>query len=48
MDIDTQPPIIDEFEENSINAVIGQVRAASDAFYKSKLSPWTGMIAVIK
>lgn len=33
--------IIDEFEENSINAVIGQVRAASDAFYKSKLSPWS-------
>ncbi len=33
--------IINEFEENSINAVIGQVRASSDAFYKSELSPWS-------
>ena len=33
--------IISDFEQNSINAVIGQVRASSDAFYKSKLSPWS-------
>lgn len=33
--------IVNDFEENSINAVIGQVRASSDAFYKSELSPWS-------
>ena len=33
--------IVGDFEKNSINAVIGQVRASSDAFYKSKLSPWS-------
>lgn len=33
--------IVNEFEENSINAVIGQVRASSDAFYNSELSPWS-------
>ena len=33
--------IINDFEANSINAVIGQVRASSDAFYKSEFSPWS-------
>lgn len=33
--------IVNDFEANSINAVIGQVRASSDAFYKSKFSPWS-------
>jgi len=33
--------IVSDFQKNSINAVIGQVRASSDAFYKSKLSPWS-------
>jgi len=33
--------IVNDFQENSINAVIGQIRASSDAFYKSKLSPWS-------
>ena len=33
--------IVSDFQQNSINAVIGQVRASSDAFYKSKLSPWS-------
>lgn len=33
--------IIDHFENNGINSVITQVRASSDAFYKSELSPWS-------
>tara|TARA_Y100000739_G_C20597128_1_gene460931 strand:+ start:197 stop:1795 length:1599 start_codon:yes stop_codon:yes gene_type:complete len=33
--------IVSDFQNNSINAVIGQIRASSDAFYKSKLSPWS-------
>ncbi len=33
--------IVSDFKKNSINAVICQVRASSDAFYKSKLSPWS-------
>ena len=33
--------IVSDFHNNSINAVIGQIRASSDAFYKSKLSPWS-------
>lgn len=33
--------IVTNFQQNSINAVIGQVRASSDAFYKSALSPWS-------
>jgi len=33
--------IINQFEKNSINSVIAQVRASSDAFYKSKISPWS-------
>lgn len=33
--------ILNDFEKSSINCVIAQVRASSDAFYKSKLSPWS-------
>lgn len=33
--------IINQFEKNSINSVIAQVRASSDAFYNSKISPWS-------
>ena len=33
--------IVNDFQANSINAVVGQVRASSDAFYKSKISPWS-------
>ncbi len=33
--------IINHFEKNSINSVIAQVRASSDAFYKSEISPWS-------
>ena len=33
--------IVNQFKANSINAVIGQIRASSDAFYKSEISPWS-------
>lgn len=33
--------ILKNFQANSINSVIFQVRASSDAFYKSELSPWS-------
>lgn len=33
--------IIDQFENNEINSVIAQIRASSDAFYKSEISPWS-------
>ena len=33
--------LVDNFKRAQMNAVIVQVRASSDAFYKSKLSPWS-------
>lgn len=33
--------ILNDFQKNSINCVIFQVRAAADAFYKSDIVPWS-------
>lgn len=33
--------LLEKFQANNLNAVIVQVRASSDAFYKSEYSPWS-------
>lgn len=37
--------ILNQLEKSKINAVIVQVRAAADAFYPSKLAPWSAWLS---